>query len=255
MHETPLKFLETPPQYTITFEDQNHKQFTVTGSTDTIVDILKEKQGYIVSAYGVAEALRSIIGAFSDDGKLIIDESVSFEGYYYHNCDIQISKIDFDKKHPLRSKEECLSCTQYLEKRSEFQIWNYKGRQIDRRDLLASAIKWMIAAPFNFAIEKGMKYNPDVIIPFSSKSMGIDPAWGSSAFGIVVTQFVDGIVQILHTEEYHRPDYNEMLSTVYGLISKYDIDKVYIDESISYNDIFDAFRLALKFYHFEERTD
>ena len=26
-------------------------------------------------------------------------------------------------------------------------------------------------------------------------------------------------------------------------------------ESTSYNDIFDAFRLALKFYHFVERTD
>jgi hypothetical protein len=79
------------------------------------------------------------------------------------------------------------------------------------------------------AIEKGRKYNPDIIVPFSSKSMGIDPAWGSSAFGIVVTQFVDRIVQIVHAEEYHRPDYNEMLSTVYGLMSKYDVYKVYID--------------------------
>jgi hypothetical protein len=81
------------------------------------------------------------------------------------------------------------------------------------------------------AIEKGRKYNPDVIGSsyFTSKSMGIDPAWGSSAFGIVVTQWADGIVQILHAEEYRRPDYNEMLSTVYGLISKYDVDKVYID--------------------------
>jgi hypothetical protein len=203
------------------------------------------------------------------------------------------------------------------------------------------------------AIEKGRKYNPDDFNPFyssfTSKSMGIDPAYGSSAFGIVVTEWVDGIVQILYAEEYHRPDYNEMLSTVYGLISKYQVDKVYIDganpsfikslkiqigedpdydkmiaryrseglgdatkdmkivpvnfnkehkamlghckmileqepgkiainpdkfdklitslrtavdnhgtldkESTSYNDIFDAFRLALKFYHFVERTD
>jgi hypothetical protein len=83
------------------------------------------------------------------------------------------------------------------------------------------------------AIEKGRKYNPDVIGPsyFTSKSMGIDPAWGSSAFGIVVTQWVDGIVQILYAEEYHRPDYNEMLSTVYRLMSKYDVDKVYIDDA------------------------
>jgi hypothetical protein len=180
--------------------------------------------------------------------------------------------------------------------------------------------------------------------------MGIDPAYGSSAFGIVVTQWIDNHIQILYAEEYQRPDYNEMLSVVYGLISKYQIDKIYIDganpsfikslklqvgeeadydkvitryradglggnwsenmrivpvnfnsehkamlghckmileqhpakiainsdkfdklitalrtavdndgtldkEATSYNYIFDAFRLALKFYHFEERID
>jgi hypothetical protein len=82
------------------------------------------------------------------------------------------------------------------------------------------------------AIEKGRKYNPDDFNSFYSftvKSMGIDPAWGSSAFGIVVTQWIDNHIQILHAEEYHRPDYNEMLSTVYGLMSKYQVDKVYID--------------------------
>ena len=179
--------------------------------------------------------------------------------------------------------------------------------------------------------------------------MGIDPAYGSSAFGIV-TEYADGIFQILYAEEYHRPDYNEMLSLVYDLMSKYQVDKLYIDganpsfikslklqigedadydqviaryrsqglgdswskdmrivpvnfnkehkamlghckmileheprkiainpdkfdklitslrtavdidgtldkEARSYNDIFDAFRLALKFYHFQERID
>jgi hypothetical protein len=185
------------------------------------------------------------------------------------------------------------------------------------------------------AIEKGRKYNPDNFTPYyssTSRSMGIDPAYGSSAFGIVVTEWADGIVQILYAEEYHRPDYNEMLSLVYDLMSKYQVDKVYIDganpsfiksvkiqigedadydkviarykaeglgdnwsqamlghckmileneprkiainpvfdklitslrtvvdndgaldkESTSYNDIFDAFRLALKFYQFKE---
>jgi hypothetical protein len=59
--------------------------------------------------------------------------------------------------------------------------------------------------------------------------MGIDPAYGSSAFGIVVTQFEDGTVHIIHAEEYHRPDYNEMLSVVYELMSKYNVDSVYVD--------------------------
>ena len=74
------------------------------------------------------------------------------------------------------------------------------------------------------AIEKGRRHEPDNFNPyysFTSRSMCIDQAYGSSAFGIVVTEWVDGIVQILHADEYHRPDYNEMLSIVYGLMSKY----------------------------------
>jgi hypothetical protein len=202
------------------------------------------------------------------------------------------------------------------------------------------------------AIEKGRKYDPDYFdrVYLTSRSMGIDPAWGSSAFGIVVTQWIDNHIQILHAEEYHRPDYNEMLSTVYSLMSKYQVDKLYIDganpsfirslklqigeeadydkviarhrseklgsnwsqdmrivpvnfnsehkamlghckmllehdggriainpdrfdklitalrtavdndgaldkEATSYNDIFDAFRLALKFYHFRDKSE
>ena len=34
-----------------------------------------------------------------------------------------------------------------------------------------------------------------------------------------------------------------------------DNDGTLDKESTSYNDIFDAFRLALKFYQFQERTD
>ena len=59
--------------------------------------------------------------------------------------------------------------------------------------------------------------------------MGIDPAYGSSSFGIVVTQFVDGQVQIVHAEEYKRPDFNEMLENAWDLIVKYTVQKIYID--------------------------
>jgi hypothetical protein len=82
------------------------------------------------------------------------------------------------------------------------------------------------------AIEKGRKYNPDNFNPYSnftSVSMGIDPGYGSSAFGVVVTQWQDNHIEVLHAEEYSRPDYVGMLSVVYGLMSKYQVDKVYID--------------------------
>jgi hypothetical protein len=54
--------------------------------------------------------------------------------------------------------------------------------------------------------------------------MGIDPAWGSSAFGIVVTQWVDEHIQVIHAEEYQRPDYNEMLKVVWKLLKKFNIN-------------------------------
>ena len=79
------------------------------------------------------------------------------------------------------------------------------------------------------AIEKGKLYDPNTSNTFAKKCMGIDPAYGSSSFGIVVTQFVDGQVQIVHAEEYKRPDFNEMLEKAWNLIVKYTVQKIYID--------------------------
>ena len=62
--------------------------------------------------------------------------------------------------------------------------------------------------------------------------MGIDPTFGSSAFGIVITQRVDNQIQIMHAEEYQRPDFNQMLSVVWDLFRRFGkINKIYIDGS------------------------
>jgi hypothetical protein len=81
-------------------------------------------------------------------------------------------------------------------------------------------------------IQKGLSYSPDhQINDYSQKSMGIDPTFGSSAFGIVITQRADNQIQIMQTEEYQRPDFNQMLSVVWdsflGRFGK--INKIYID--------------------------
>ena len=78
-------------------------------------------------------------------------------------------------------------------------------------------------------IEKGKLYDPSIPSEYAKKCMGIDPAYGSSSFGIVVTQFVDGQVQILHAEEYKRPDFNEMLEEVWDLLVEYNVQKIFID--------------------------
>ncbi len=50
--------------------------------------------------------------------------------------------------------------------------------------------------------------------------MGIDPGFGSSSFGIVINQFIDSsLVQVLHAEQYQKPDFNQMLDVVWDLIT------------------------------------
>lgn len=69
----------------------------------------------------------------------------------------------------------------------------------------------------------------------SPHSMGIDPGFGSSPFGIVISQMTDGHIHILHAEQHERPDFNEMLSKIWSLMSEYEFSKkngkIYIDAS------------------------
>jgi hypothetical protein len=47
----------------------------------------------------------------------------------------------------------------------------------------------------------------------------------------------------------------QTVGTITSLRTAVDNDGRLDKESTSYNDVFDAFRLALKFYHFEGSTD
>jgi hypothetical protein len=132
LHESPLKFLEASPQYTIVFENQDEHEIAVSGTAEIIIEKLKELPGYVVSSFGITKALHAIIGAFKDDGLLLVDKTVEFEGYYYADGDVQISRINLDERHPRRTEEEVIACVNYLENRSEFQIWKDKhGIEID----------------------------------------------------------------------------------------------------------------------------
>ena len=60
------------------------------------------------------------------------------------------------------------------------------------------------------------EYDPDdwKINSYSLASMGLDPGYGSSAFGIVVTRLLNNKIQIVFADEFEKPDYNEMLVKV-----------------------------------------
>ena len=73
------------------------------------------------------------------------------------------------------------------------------------------------------AIEKGRGLVQKSTNPYTQKSVGLDPGFGSSNFGVCITELVDGMVNVLHAEEYPRPDFNEMIKTTVNLLEKYDI--------------------------------
>jgi hypothetical protein len=90
------------------------------------------------------------------------------------------------------------------------------------------------------AIEKGKKlirFDANVSTnsnSYTQKSVGLDPGFGSSNFGMCITELVDGQINVVHAEEYQRPDFNEMINTTMRLLDQYNITfnnscRVYID--------------------------
>jgi hypothetical protein len=78
-----------------------------------------------------------------------------------------------------------------------------------------------------------IEYNPDNVIPNCKVSIGIDPSFGSSKFGIVVTRFVNERIEIIEAEEYDRPDFNEMIQRVWEIKQMHKVDNnnltIYVD--------------------------
>jgi hypothetical protein len=72
------------------------------------------------------------------------------------------------------------------------------------------------------AIEK-CKRLKNTLNSYTQKSVGLDPGFGSSNFGVCITELVDGMVNVVHAEEYQRPDFNAMINTAVRLIDQYNI--------------------------------
>jgi hypothetical protein len=75
-----------------------------------------------------------------------------------------------------------------------------------------------------------IQYNPNKIVPEAKKSIGVDPSFGSSKFGIVATQLVNGKIQVIHAEEYDRPNFTDMIDKIWKLKQQYvNINNIYVD--------------------------
>jgi hypothetical protein len=65
-------------------------------------------------------------------------------------------------------------------------------------------------------------------------SVGLDPGFGSSAFGVCITELVDGMINVVHAEEYPKPDFNFMIEKTMELLEEYNItfegrSRIFID--------------------------
>lgn len=80
------------------------------------------------------------------------------------------------------------------------------------------------------AIKLGKKYYQTNT--FAQKAMGIDPGFGSSAFGIVVLQYSDGIIQVLYANEFERPRYEDMINKISEMYQSFtNIKNIFVDAS------------------------
>lgn len=65
--------------------------------------------------------------------------------------------------------------------------------------------------------------------------MGVDPAFGGSNYAIIVLQYQDSKIQVIHAEQYHLPNYNAMIDRVMEIYRQCvnRINNVFVDAANS----------------------
>jgi hypothetical protein len=127
-----------------------------------------------------------------------------------------------------------------------------------------------VFSPLSIENCQKIQCNPENINPNAKKSIGVDAGFGSSMFAIVVTQFVDGKIQVIFAEEYERPNFAAMINRIWeikqqcGYISNIYVDaanpevweslKREFDEPFNQKNIRDQFAFCKKYdLHIEDR--
>jgi hypothetical protein len=82
------------------------------------------------------------------------------------------------------------------------------------------------------AIALGLKCETAITgnIPLDTrKSMGIDAGFGSSKFGIVVTQMAYNRIEVIYADEFSKPDFSEMINRIVGIRNTFGVHKIFVD--------------------------
>jgi hypothetical protein len=81
------------------------------------------------------------------------------------------------------------------------------------------------------AVEMGKGYDPDKIIPWAKKCIGVDPGFGSSKYALVLGQLYNNQVQVLYADEFHRQEMPTMVRHTIQLMARYGETKAHVDGS------------------------
>ena len=96
-------------------------------------------------------------------------------------------------------------------------------------ELRYSGLLGNVFSPASIERVQSVDYNPHDIIPNCKVSVGIDPSFGSSKFGIVVTRFANNRIEVVEAEDHERPDFGKMLARVWEIKQKHGISNLFCD--------------------------
>ena len=75
-------------------------------------------------------------------------------------------------------------------------------------------------ADIDRAIQLGNTYDPDLISQDTQKVLGIDSGFGSSAFGIVLLEFINGQIHVKLAEEIEHVRYEDAVSKIKSILTR-----------------------------------
>jgi hypothetical protein len=206
----------------------SHHVDTMRGLTDVKFILSDESDMYPLFQQREARAvMEGYIGKPNSDPHIVLVSTPKAPGELMHQIELEqdslYHKLRFDYRYglegpyPIYSEEQIATARLSPEFGREFEL-QYLG-------LVGNVFSQL-------SIENCQKiqYNPENINPNAKKSWGIDVGFGNSKTAIVITQYVDGKIQVIHAEEYDRPNFQYIIDIVWQLKHKCGyISNIYVD--------------------------